>query len=50
MSEAGRAAGVLTPSAQSMVARFGPYRLWIVAALVLVALPYVPGFTGNFGR
>jgi branched-chain amino acid transport system permease protein len=33
-----------------MLARLGPYRLWIAAALVLVALPYAPGFTGNFGR
>ena len=50
MSEAGRATGVFAPSTRSMLARLGLYRLWIAAALVLVALPYVPGFTGNFGR
>jgi branched-chain amino acid transport system permease protein len=50
MSEADRATGVPPLSARSILARLGPYRLWIAAALVLVALPYVPGFTGNFGR
>ena len=50
MNEAGRATEVLALSTQSMLARFGPYRLWIAAALVLVVLPYAPGLTGNFGR
>jgi branched-chain amino acid transport system permease protein len=50
MSEARRETAVLAPSTRSLLARLGPYRLWIAAALVLVALPYVPGLTGNFGR
>jgi len=50
MSEAGRATGVLAPSTRSVLARLEQHRLWLVAALILVALPYVPGLTGNFGR
>ncbi|HSS70489.1 MAG TPA: branched-chain amino acid ABC transporter permease [Casimicrobiaceae bacterium] len=49
MSEAGRASA-LTPSARPLLSRLAPYRLWIAAALVLIALPYLPGLTGNFGR
>jgi len=49
MSDAGRAS-VLAPSARSLLSRLAPYRLWIAAALALVALPYLPGLTGNFGR
>jgi len=33
-----------------VLARLEQHRLWLVAALILVALPYVPGLTGNFGR
>jgi branched-chain amino acid transport system permease protein len=48
MSDAGRA--VVAHSAPPLADRLGKHRLWIVAALVLLVLPYIPGLSGNFGR
>src|SRR5215468_912837 len=48
MTEASGA--VVARSAQPLADRVAKYRLWIAAALLLLALPYVPGLSGNFGR
>ena len=50
MSDGGRAAASAVPMAPALTQSAETYRVWVVAAIVLLLLPYVPGLNSNFGR